>query len=79
LVFGNLDAAPALAGNDQAARQMADAVQDLWLKFVRGDEPWERYAGAGGATRLLGPETGIARGHRAEQLSIWENRYPAYG
>jgi para-nitrobenzyl esterase len=28
---------------------------------------------------LLGPETGIARGHRAEQLAIWENRYPAYG
>ena len=79
LVFGNLHAAPALAGDDEAARHMADAVQDLWLEFVRGGEPWERYAGAGGATMLLGPETGVARGHRAEQLAIWENRYPAYG
>ena len=79
LVFGNLHTAPALAGNDQAARHMADEVQDLWLDFVRGEEPWQRYAGAGGATMLLGPETGIARGHRAEQLAIWENRYPAYG
>ena len=79
LVFGNLHAAPALAGDDEAARHMADAVQDLWLEFVRGGEPWDRYVGAGGATMLLGPETGVARGHRAEQLAIWENRYPAYG
>lgn len=79
LVFGNLDAAPALAGDDEAARHMSDAVQSLWLEFVRGHEPWERYDGAGGPTMLLGPETGIARGHRAEQLAFWESRYPAYG
>ncbi|MDZ4267986.1 MAG: carboxylesterase/lipase family protein, partial [Mycobacterium sp.] len=75
----NLDAAPALAGDDDAARHMSDAVQDLWLEFVRGAEPWEPYDGVGGSTMLLGPETGIAHGHRAEQLAIWENRYPAYG
>ena len=79
LLFGNLDAAPALVGDDDAARQMSDTVQELWLKFVRGEEPWERYDGVGGATMLLGRETGIARGHRAEQLAIWEKRYPAYG
>lgn len=79
LVFGNLDAAPALAGNDEAARRMSDAVQDRWLEFVRGAVPWERYDGAGGSTMLLGPESVIARGHRAEQLAIWEGRYPAYG
>ena len=79
LVFGNLDAAPALVGDDEAARQMSDAVQELWLEFVRGGEPWERYDGVGGATMLLGPEIGIARGHRAAQLAIWEKRYPAYG
>lgn len=79
LVFGNLDAAPALAGNDGAARRMSEAVQDRWLEFVRGAEPWERYDGAGGSTMLLGPESAIARGHRAEQLAIWEGRYPAYG
>lgn len=78
LLFGNLDAAPALAGDDEAARQMSDAVQELWLEFVRGGEPWERYGGVGGSTMLLGPETGIARRHRTEQLAIWENRYPAY-
>lgn len=79
LVFGNLDAAPALAGNDEAARHMSDAVQQLWLEFVRGGEPWERYDGTGGPTMLLGPEAGVARGHRADQLAIWENCYPAYG
>lgn len=79
LVFGNLDAAPALAGNDGAARRMSDAVQDRWLEFVRGAEPWERYDGAGGPTMLLGPAAVIARGHRAGQLAIWEGRYPGYG
>lgn len=79
LVFGNLDAAPTLAGDDEAAYRMSADMQDLWLRFVHGGEPWERYRGAGGATMLIGPETGIARGHRAEQLAIWENRYPAYG
>ncbi|MDZ7882318.1 MAG: carboxylesterase family protein [Mycobacterium sp.] len=79
LVFGNLDAAPALAGKDEAARQMSEAVQDRWLEFVRGGVPWERYGGADGPTMLLGPESAIVRGHRAEQLAIWEERYPAYG
>ncbi|WP_240760993.1 hypothetical protein [Mycolicibacterium sp. CR10] len=51
----------------------------MWLEFVRGGEPWEPYDGVGGSTLLLGPETGIARGHRAEQLAVWESRYPAYG
>jgi len=78
LVFGNVDAAPALAGNDGAARRMSEAVQDHWLDFIRGAEPWERYDG-GGPTMLLGPETAIAHGHRAEQLAVWEGRYPAYG
>lgn len=79
LLFGTLDAAPALAGADDAARQMSDAVQQLWLEFIRGGEPWEQYDGAGGSTMLLGPETRIVRRHRADQLAIWENRYPAYG
>ena len=79
LLFGNLDTAPALAGDGAAARRMSGVVQDLWVKFVRGEDPWEPYGGVGGPTMLLGPEAGVARGHRAEQLAIWENRYPAYG
>jgi para-nitrobenzyl esterase len=79
LLFGNLDAAPALAGDDEAARGMSDAVQELWLEFIRGGRPWERYDGVGGPTMLLGPEIGIARGHRAAQLAIWDTRYPAHG
>ncbi len=79
LLFGTLDAAPALAGDDEAAHQMSGAVQELWLTFVRGEDPWERYDGVGGATMLLGRETAIARDHRVEQLAIWETRYPAYG
>ncbi|MEZ0341231.1 carboxylesterase/lipase family protein [Mycobacterium sp. pV006] len=79
LVFGNLDAAPVLAGTDAAARRMSDVVQGLWLDFIRGGEPWERYNHAAGPTMLLGPESSVVRAHRAEQLAIWENRYPAYG
>lgn len=79
LIFGNLGAAPALAGDDEAARHMSDTVQGLWLNFIRGGQPWERYGGLGGSTMLLGPESKVARAHRAEQLAIWENRYPAYG
>ena len=79
LVFGNLAAAPALAGDDAAARRMSDDVQQRWLEFIHGCEPWERYDGSGGATMLLGPESGTVRGHRAAQLALWENRYPAYG
>jgi para-nitrobenzyl esterase len=79
LVFGNLDAAPALAGADEAARHMSDVVQDSWVKFVRGEEPWEHYDAVGGPTMLLGAESRVARDHRTEQLAIWENRYPAFG
>ena len=79
LVFGTLAAAPALAGADDAARGMSEAIQQLWLEFIRGGEPWERYDGVGGPTMLLGRESGTARGHRAAQLAFWEHRYPAYG
>ena len=79
LVFGNLAAAPGLAGADDAARRMSEAIQQLWLEFIRGGEPWERYDGVGGPTMLLGRESGTVRRHRAAQLAIWEGRYPAYG
>ncbi len=79
LLFGNLDAASALAGDDEAARHMSDAVQELWLEFVRGGEPGKTTTVPAGATMLLGREAGIAHGHRAEQLAVWEKRYPAYG
>ncbi|BBX71209.1 carboxylesterase/lipase family protein [Mycolicibacterium psychrotolerans] len=79
LLFGNLEAAPSLAGTDEAARHMSDVVQDLWLEFTRGGDPWERYDRVGGSTMLLGSECRVAREHRAEQLALWERRYPAYG
>ena len=79
LVFGNLAAAPGLAGADDAARGMSEVIQQLWLEFIRGGEPWERCDGVGGPTMLLGRESGTARGHRAAQLAFWEHRYPAYG
>lgn len=79
LVFGNLPAAPALAGDDEAAYRMSATIAELWLEFVRGRDPWERYHGRGGPTMLLGSETKVVLGHREEQLAIWEGRYPAYG
>lgn len=79
LVFGTLDAAPALAGVGADARRMSEVVQDAWIEFVRGGEPWARYERAGGATMLLRPEPRVAREHRTAQLAVWEGRYPAYG
>jgi para-nitrobenzyl esterase len=79
LVFGTLEAAPALVGTDSAARKMSQTVQDLWLHFVHGGDPWQRYDTAGGPTMLLGPDSGVVRGHRAEQLAVWEDIYPAHG
>ncbi|HWI44113.1 MAG TPA: carboxylesterase family protein [Nocardioides sp.] len=78
LVFGSLAAAPMLAGDGAEARAMSATVQDAWIAFVRGGQPWAPYDGQAGPTMLLGPRSGVVRGHRAEQLALWDGRYPAY-
>jgi para-nitrobenzyl esterase len=79
LVFGTYDRVPALLGDGPDVMLMSELVQDSWIRFVLGEEPWERYATRDGATMLLGPQSGVVRGHRAEQLAVWEGRYPSYG
>ncbi|BBX71207.1 hypothetical protein MPSYJ_46680 [Mycolicibacterium psychrotolerans] len=53
-------------------------IKRLWLEFVRGGEPWERYDCVGGSTIMLGSECGLARERRAEQPALWERRHPGY-
>jgi para-nitrobenzyl esterase len=79
LVFGTTSVAPALVGDGSAAQRMSQIVQDAWITFIRGGDPWQRYRGRSGATMVLGPDCGIAQNHRGRQLSWWEDRYPAYG
>ena len=74
LVFGTMDAAPGLVGTGPDVERMSEVVQDAWVTFVRGGEPW-----APGPTMLLGPECGAVDGYRREQLAVWEGRYPAAG
>lgn len=75
LVFGTMDAAPGLVGTGPDVERMSQVVQDAWITFVRGGEPWP----PAGPTMLLGPACGTVDGYRREQLAVWEGRYPAAG
>jgi para-nitrobenzyl esterase len=65
-VFGNLSAAAAFAGDDDATRQLSDAVQAAWIAFARGGAPdsehlgpWPRYDETRRATMVLGDESDV--------------------
>ncbi len=60
-VFGNLESSKAFVGDDEATRQLSDAVQDAWIAFARGGAPdtdqlgpWPRYDETRRATMVLG-------------------------
>jgi para-nitrobenzyl esterase len=86
LVFGTLDRAPVLAGDDPAAQEMSGIVQDAWIAFIRTGDPatpatgaWPSYDGDRRATMLLDREPHVADRHRDDELVVWEGRYPASG
>ena len=78
LLFGTMDAAPPLVGTGADVTRMSETVQDAWITFIRGADPWPAYEGER-TTMLLGRELGAVEGHRREHLSVWEGRYPAAG
>jgi para-nitrobenzyl esterase len=79
LTFGTMDAAPGLAGTGPDVTRMSQTVQDAWIAFLRGDDPWPVYTGERRTTMLLGPESRTVDAYRREQLSLWNGRYPAAG
>lgn len=79
LLFGTMDSAPALVGSGQDVTRMSERLQDAWITFIRGADPWPVYDCDLRTTMLLGREAGTAEGYRREQLAVWEGRYPAAG
>jgi para-nitrobenzyl esterase len=79
LLFGTMDAVPGLVGTGPDVTQMSEDVQDAWITFIRGGDPWPAYGEERRTTMLLGPESHTVDQYRCEQLSVWDGRYPAAG
>ena len=79
LLFGTMDTAPTLVGTGPEVRHMSESLQDAWIAFIRGSDPWPVYDGERRTTRLLGRESRTVENYRREQLEVWEGRYPAAG
>jgi len=79
LVFGTMEAAPRLVGTGPDVTRMSETVQDAWITFLRGDDPWPAYTGVRRTAMLLNAESRTVDGYRREQLSLWDGRYPAAG
>jgi para-nitrobenzyl esterase len=79
LLFGTMERAPALVGTGPAVTRMSETVQDAWITFIRGGNPWPVYDGDQRTTMLLGAESGTVDRYRLKQLAVWEGRYPAAG
>jgi para-nitrobenzyl esterase len=79
LLFGTMDAVPGLVGTGPDVTRMSETVQDAWITFIRGGDPWAAYEDDRRTTMLLGPEPRTADNYRHEQLSVWDGRYPAAG
>jgi para-nitrobenzyl esterase len=86
LLFGTMDAAPALAGTGSDVTRMSETVQDAWISFIRSGDPttcalgnWPAYDDDRRTTMLLGSNSSAVDNHRRELLTLWEGRYPASG
>jgi para-nitrobenzyl esterase len=74
-----METAAALVGTGPEVARMSENLQDAWIAFIQGSDPWPAYDGERRATRLLGPESRTVENYRGEQLSVWDGRYPAAG
>ena len=79
LLFGTMDAAPGLVGTGPEVTRMSETMQDAWIAFIHGADPWPAYEDGRRTTMLLGPESRAVEHHRREQLAVWDGRYPAAG
>ena len=79
LLFGAMDTAPTLVGTGPEVTQMSELLQDRWITFIRGGNPWTAYDEARRTTMLLGAASREVAQHRCAQRSVWDGRYPAAG
>jgi para-nitrobenzyl esterase len=74
-----MDTVPALVGTGPDVTRMSEIVQDHWIAFIGGADPWSASEDDRPITMLLGAESHVVENHRREQLSVWDGRYPAAG
>jgi para-nitrobenzyl esterase len=79
LLFGTMNTVPALVGTGPDVTRMSETVQDHWIAFIGGADPWSASEDDRPITMLLGAESHVVENHRREQLSVWDGRYPAAG
>lgn len=79
LLFATMDSAPPLVGTGPDVTRMSQCLQDAWITFIRGGDPWPPYDGERRTTMLLGRESCAVENHRRDQMAVWDGRYPAAG
>jgi para-nitrobenzyl esterase len=79
LLFGTMDSAPTLVGTGPDVMHMSERLQDAWITFIRGGDPWPAYECERRTTMLLGRESHTVENYRRELITIWDDRYPAAG
>ena len=86
LLFGNLEAAPPLAGTGPEAQRMSEILQDAWIAFIRGGDPstpglgpWPAFEPTRRSVMHLSAEPRVETQHRRAALDLWEGAYPAGG
>jgi para-nitrobenzyl esterase len=76
-VFGTLEdpRAALLVGTDDAARELARAMQDAWLAFARGGDPgWPAFDPIGRATQRFGRTRAVERDPLGAERAFWDGR-----
>jgi para-nitrobenzyl esterase len=77
-VFGTLAAASDFVANDAPSRRLADAVQDLWISFARGQAPsavgvqWPRYDTQHRATLMLDSNLRVQSDPYSATRKVWK-------
>ena len=79
-MFGTFDAPmiETFAGTGPEALRLSEQVQDAWVSFARRGDPsteargsWPRYDPSTRPTMILGEQSRIERGPRADEPAIW--------
>ena len=71
LLFGTMDAAPGLVGTGPEVTRMSETVQDAWITFIRGADPWPVYEVERRTTMLLGRDSHTVENYRRENLAVF--------
>lgn len=72
--FGTLGApgVDRFAGSGPEAERLAHEMQDAWLAFARGAEPWPRFDAERRATRVFGRASSLEDAPREPERAFWD-------